>query len=66
MNIEFAFESLEQFFVMKGHGQYVWASYAIAFGVIALLSFIPVSRCRGFIKSQKNVIARDELEQVND
>lgn len=66
MNIEFAFESLEQFFIMEGHGPYVWASYGIAFAVIAFLSFIPVSRCRGFIKSQKMAIARDELEQVND
>lgn len=35
---QFQFESLEAFFIMKGHGTYVWAAYAITFtGIIALV-----------------------------
>lgn len=37
MNLSFQFESLSDFWMMSGHGPYVWAAYAITLAGIAIL-----------------------------
>jgi heme exporter protein D len=49
----FQFESVADFFLMDGHGLYVWASYAITLLVLVLLAVSPSIQQRAFIIQQK-------------
>ena len=51
----FQFDSLGAFFVMNGHGPYVWACYVIVFSVLAYLSISPVLSKRAFLKQQQKL-----------
>lgn len=77
MTLEFAFANLSEFFWMKGHGYYVWSSYAITFVVIGIMVVIPQLRRRSFVKALHAKMLRDaayeqdnapqnNAEEVND
>jgi len=51
--MQFQFESLEAFMLMKGHGPYVWACYAITFSVIVGLIVSPLVQRQSFIRQQR-------------
>ena len=38
MNLSFQFSTLSDFFMMSGHGPYVWAAYGITFAGLILLT----------------------------
>ena len=45
------FDSLESFFYMAGHGQYVWLAYGITVAVVAALIISPISKRRRLVKA---------------
>ena len=49
----FQFESITDFFLMDGHGIYVWASYAITLLALVFLVVSPSIQQRAFIIQQK-------------
>jgi heme exporter protein D len=49
----FQFESIADFFLMDGHGIYVWSSYAITFLALLFLVASPFIQQRTFIIQQK-------------
>jgi heme exporter protein D len=49
----FQFESIADFFLMDGHGIYVWASYAITSLALVFLVVSPSIQQRAFIIQQK-------------
>lgn len=56
--MNFQFESLHDFLLMNGHGPYVWACFAITFGLMLYLVLAPEIRTRQFIKQQKRIEQR--------
>jgi len=49
----FQFESIADFFLMNGHGIYVWSSYVITLLSLLLLAILPSLQQRHFIIQQK-------------
>lgn len=66
MTLQFAFENLSDFFLMNGHGPYVWSSYAITFTVIAIMVSLPVMRRKTLIKLQRAQSLRESVIQQQD
>jgi len=66
MTLKFAFENLSDFFLMNGHGPYVWSSYAITFAVIAIMAALPIMRRKALIKSQRAQSLRESVIQQQD
>lgn len=63
MTFKFAFENLSDFFLMNGHGPYVWSSYAITFTVIAIMTALPFMRRKALIKYQHAQLLRESVIQ---
>lgn len=57
--MQFQFDGFASFLAMNGHGPYVWASYAVAFLVLAALAITPGLRQ----KKQRQALER-QLRQV--
>ena len=66
MTLKFAFENLSDFFLMNGHGSYVWSSYAITFAVIAIMTALPFMRRKTLIKLQRAQTMRESVIQQQD
>lgn len=66
MTLQFAFENLSDFFLMNGHGPYVWSSYAITFTVIAIMVTLPFMRRKTLIKLQRAQSLRESVIQQQD
>ncbi len=49
----FQFESIIDFFLMGGHGIYVWSSYALTLLALLFLAVSPYIQQRAFIIQQK-------------
>lgn len=56
--MNFQFESLRDFFLMSGHGPYVWACYALTLALMLYLVLAPGIRTRQFIRQQKRIDQR--------
>lgn len=56
--MKFQFDSLPDFLTMAGHGPYVWACYAITFGLMLYLAVTPTIRSRQFLRQQKRLAQR--------
>lgn len=66
MTLQFAFENLSDFFLMNGHGPYVWSSYAITFTVVAIMVTLPFMRRKTLIKLQRAQSLRESVIQQQD
>ncbi len=53
------FSSLSDLFYMDGHGAYVWAVYAVAAVIIALLAISPLYRRRRFVREETQRLRRE-------
>jgi heme exporter protein D len=53
------FSSLSDLFYMDGHGTYVWAVYAVAVVIIAVLAVSPLQRRRRFVREETRRLQRD-------
>lgn len=53
--MQIQFESLTDFWVMNGHGSFVWLAYAITFTVLVYLVVSPLLQMRQFLKQQRKL-----------
>lgn len=53
--MQFQFESLAAFWVMNGHGPYVWGAYAITAVVLSFLLVSPFLQRRAFFRQQQKL-----------
>lgn len=51
--MKFQFESFAAFMYMDGHGVFVWAAYAIVFGILIFLTASPLIQKKNLLKQQK-------------
>ena len=67
MNIQFQFDSLNEFLSMSGHGPFVWACYLIALLLLVALAIGPLFHRRRFMQVQKRLlrIEQGRVEQEN-
>ncbi|MDE1461537.1 heme exporter protein CcmD [Spartinivicinus poritis] len=57
------FESWQQFWLMGGHGPYVWVSYAIGLMVVLYNVLSPWLKRKQLIKDTLRSIRREEVSQ---
>lgn len=62
--MNFQFDSLQDFFIMGGHGPYVWACYGITFALMLYLVIAPGLRTRHFVREQKRIERRMTAARV--
>lgn len=53
--MQFQFESLSDFWVMNGHGPYVWAAYGITALVLMYLLINPLLQRKSFFRQQQKL-----------
>ncbi|MGQ0525504.1 MAG: heme exporter protein CcmD [Betaproteobacteria bacterium] len=51
-------ESVDAFLAMGGYGLYVWGSYAVTFGLLAVEMLLIVRRRRDVLRLSKAAVAR--------
>jgi len=61
--MKFQFDSLDAFMQMKGHGVYVWASYAIVYTILIYLTLSPLLQKKAFLKQQKKWLKLQESSE---
>jgi len=63
--MQFQFSSLMDFWMMNGHGPYVWSAYAITFTVLGFLVISARYQRRVFLQSQRKAqrLAQQQLNQ---
>ncbi len=63
--MNFAFDNLQDFLQMDGHGFYVWLSYGIALLVVSYLVAAPIVRTRRFFREQSETLQRQQMPQAS-
>ena len=58
--MDFQFASLTEFWLMAGHGSFVWACYGITLLAIAGLAYMPKMRRKKFYRSQRALLQREK------
>lgn len=58
MNLKFQFESLHDFWVMSGHGPYVWVAYGITLAGLAFLVLFSRQRKKQVLRKINVTAAR--------
>lgn len=53
--MQFQFESLAVFWVMNGHGSFVWGAYAITAVVLIYLLISPMLQRKAFFRQQQKL-----------
>jgi heme exporter protein D len=63
--MQFQFDSLMDFWLMDGHGPYVWSAYAITFVVLGVLVIGARMQRRLFLQRQRKALrlAEQQLKQ---
>ncbi|MGH1441385.1 MAG: heme exporter protein CcmD [Cellvibrionaceae bacterium] len=60
--MSFQFENAVDFFIMSGHGPYVWASYAITFFAMMALVLVPLFQQKGL---KVRIQRKQRIESAN-
>ena len=66
--MNFQFENLSEFWLMAGHGPYVWACYAVTALVLIYLAVTPVRRRKKFLLQlarQQRIAEREQQKAQN-
>ncbi len=63
MELNFQFENLSEFWLMAGHGPYVWACYGLTALVMVYLVVSPIRRRKIFLQQIARQLRIAEREQ---
>lgn len=65
--MNFQFETLMEFWVMKGHGPFVWSAYAITLIALIYLIWAPIKRKNTLLTQikKRRALAQREAEKAS-